>query len=119
MKTLRVAAVLGALVVCLSGMYLLVQRGTSLVAVREASSIDGLYRAQILAVHKTPLGGYEAILYVLYRGELITNLTVLRGRDEIQDIENEIVSINLDGHRVVIHTRGTFTTRDLEVHLPR
>jgi hypothetical protein len=84
---------------------------------RTTISTDGKWKAEIVAVSKPPLGLFEAELLVKHEGRERIRKTLFSGRDAVQDIENEVRSLNIHGSNVIVVTRGTYGAREITLPL--
>ena len=87
------------------------------VVVRTTTSTNGLWKAQVVAVNKPPLGTVDAELWLTSRGKRVSRKVLFGGRDALQDVELEVTGLNIVGSNVVVTTRGTFGSPRVEYPL--
>lgn len=84
------------------------------VVVRAATSTDKMWKAEVAAVRKFPLGTIDAELWLSRDEKRIVRKVLFGGMDTVQDVEAEIIRIEIIGSNVVVTTRGTFGPSSIE-----
>jgi hypothetical protein len=88
------------------------------VVVKNVVSTDNIWKADIVAVRKLPLGTFDAELRLFRNEKPWSTRIIMSGRDAVQDIEMKLRSLEIQDHILTMRTKGNFGPAYIEQKLP-